>query len=285
MLKNIGSIENQGYELSIESDNLTGAFSWTTAFNIAFNRNKVLELGGEEYKEMAEGEGHLKTGSVRRLIVGEPIGVFYGYRFDGIFQNEEECKQQTSSASPIGVGLRRYKDLNGDGKVDAANDREILGDANPKFFGGLTNTFAYKGFELNVFLQYSYGNKILNYNAMELENPTGGQNAYADMVNRWTPENQNAKYPRLSSQSNANNYQANTVWLADRSFLKLRNAEVYYRFPEEWMKKTKILGSAKLYVRGTDLFCSDHIDVTDPECYGVATPLNKSVVVGVTIGF
>ena len=175
MLKNIGSIENQGYELSIESDNLTGAFSWTTAFNIAFNRNKVLELGGEEYKEMAEGDGHLKTGSVRRLIVGEPIGVFYGYRFDGIFQNEEECKQQTSSASPIGVGLRRYKDLNGDGKVDAANDREILGDANPKFFGGLTNTFAYKGFELNVFLQYSYGNKILNYNAMELENPTGGQ--------------------------------------------------------------------------------------------------------------
>lgn len=84
--------------------------------------------------------------------------------------------------------MRRYKDLNGDGKVDAANDREILGDANPKFFGGLTNTFAYKGFELNVFLQYSYGNKILNYNAMELENPTGGQNAYADMVNRWTPE-------------------------------------------------------------------------------------------------
>ena len=98
-------------------------------------------------------------------------------------------------------------------------------------------------------------------------------------------QNQNAKYPRLSSQSNANNYQANTVWLADRSFLKLRNAEVYYRFPEEWMKKTKILGSAKLYVRGTDLFCSDHIDVADPECYGVATPLNKSVVVGVTIGF
>lgn len=65
---------------------MTGAFSWTTAFNIAFNRNKVLELGGEEYKEMAEGDGHLKTGSVRRLIVGEPIGVFYGYRFDGIFK-------------------------------------------------------------------------------------------------------------------------------------------------------------------------------------------------------
>ena len=89
----------------------------------------------------------------------------------------------------------------------------------------------------------------------------------------------------MSSQSNANNYQTNKVWLADRSCLKLRNAEVYYKFPKELMKKTKVLGSAKLYVRGIDLFCADHIDVADPECYGSATPLNKSVVVGVTIGF
>ena len=199
MLKNIGSVQNQGYELSIDSDNLTGEFSWTTAFNISFNRNKVLELGGEDYKEMAEGDGHLKTGSVRRLIVGEPIGIFYGYRFDGIFQNEAECAEQTASPSPIGVGLRRYKDLNGDGKIDANNDREILGDANPDFFGGLTNTFAYKGFELVVFLQYCYGNEILNYNAIELETPTGGQNAYKELLNRWTPENPSNIYPKATT--------------------------------------------------------------------------------------
>ena len=103
--------------------------------------------------------------------------------------------------------------------------------------------------------------------------------------NRWTPENLNAKYPRLSSQSNANNYQTNTIWLANRSFLKLRNVEVYYKFPQRLMKRTKILGSAKLYVRGVDLLCFDHIDVADPESYGATNPLTKSVVVGVKIGF
>lgn len=259
MLKNIGSIENQGYELSIESDNLTGAFSWTTAFNIAFNRNKVLELGGEEYKEMAEGDGHLKTGSVRRLIVGEPIGVFYGYRFDGIFQNEEECKQQTSSASPIGVGLRRYKDLNGDGKVDAANDREILGDANPKFFGGLTNTFAYKGFELNVFLQYSYGNKILNYNAMELENPTGGQNAYADMVNRWTPENPSNIYPKATTNRAL---LVSDRFIEDGSYLKLKTLSLSYSFPKINLKHIQGL---RLYVTGQNLLTWTKYRGYDPE--------------------
>ena len=259
MLKNIGSIENQGYELSIESDNLTGAFSWTTAFNIAFNRNKVLELGGEEYKEMAEGDGHLKTGSVRRLIVGEPIGVFYGYRFDGIFQNEEECKLQTSSASPIGVGLRRYKDLNGDGKVDAANDREILGDANPKFFGGLTNTFAYKGFELNVFLQYSYGNKILNYNAMELENPTGGQNAYADMVNRWTPENPSNIYPKATTNRAL---LVSDRFIEDGSYLKLKTLSLSYSFPKINLKHIQGL---RLYVTGQNLLTWTKYRGYDPE--------------------
>ena len=103
--------------------------------------------------------------------------------------------------------------------------------------------------------------------------------------NRWTPENQNAKYPRLSSQSNANNYQTNTIWLEDRSFLKLRNVELYYKFPKNLMQKTKILGSAKLYVRGVDLLCFDKIDVADPESYGATNPLNKSVVVGLKIGF
>ena len=215
MLKNIGSIENQGYELSIES--------------------------------------------VRRLIVGEPIGVFYGYRFDGIFQNEEECKQQTSSASPIGVGLRRYKDLNGDGKVDAANDREILGDANPKFFGGLTNTFAYKGFELNVFLQYSYGNKILNYNAMELENPTGGQNAYADMVNRWTPENPSNIYPKATTNRAL---LVSDRFIEDGSYLKLKTLSLSYSFPKINLKHIQGL---RLYVTGQNLLTWTKYRGYDPE--------------------
>ena len=219
----------------------------------------MLELGGEEYKEMAEGDGHLKTGSVRRLIVGEPVGVFYGYRFDGIFQNEEECKQQTSSAAPIGVGLRRYKDLNGDGKVDAVNDREILGNANPKFFGGLTNTFAYKGFELNVFLQYSVGNKILNYNAMELETPTGGQNAYADMVNRWTPENPSNIYPKATTNRNV---LVSDRFIEDGSYLKLKTLSLSYSFPKVNIKHIQGL---RIYVTGQNLLTWTKYRGYDPE--------------------
>ena len=259
MLKNIGSVQNKGYELSIESDNLSGAFSWTTAFYISFNRKKVLELGGETYKDVGTYDDHLKTSDIRRLIVGQPIGVFYGYRFDGIFQNEAECAQQTSSPSPIGVGLRRYKDLNGDGKIDATNDREILGDANPKFFGGMTNTFAYKGFELNVFLQYSYGNKIFNYNAMELESPTGGQNVYQDLVNRWTPTNPSNEYQKATT--NRNNIVSDR-FIEDGSFLKLKTVSLSYSFPKlNW----KHLGGLRLYVTGQNLLTWTKYRGYDPE--------------------
>ena len=177
-LQNIGSVQNQGIELSIESDIFdTGDFRWTSSFNISFNRNKILELGGEDYKDVGSGDGHLKTGSVHRLIVGEPIGLFYGYVFDGIFQDQAEL-----DAGPSGptnwIGARRYKDISGpegvpDGIVNATYDRTIIGNPNPDFFGGFTNTVSYKGFELNLFLQYSYGNDIFNYNALELELPLG----------------------------------------------------------------------------------------------------------------
>lgn len=259
MLKNIGSVENHGYELSIESDNLTGPFSWTTGFNISFNRNNVLELGGEEYKEMSEGDGHLKTGSIRRLIVGQPIGIFYGYRFDGIFQNEAECKQQKSSTSPIGVGLRRYKDLNGDGKVDANNDREVLGDANPTFFGGLTNTFAYKGFELNVFLQYSVGNKIFNYNAIELETPTGNSNVYATLTDRWTPDNPSNIYPKASTNRNV---LVSDRFVEDGSYLKLKTLSLSYNFPQI---KLKHIQGVRLYLTGQNLLTWTKYSGYDPE--------------------
>jgi TonB-linked SusC/RagA family outer membrane protein len=259
MLKNIGSLENAGYELSIESDNLSGTFRWNTAFNISFNRNKVLELGGEDYKEMDESDGHLKTGSVRRLIVGRPVGIFYGYRFDGIFQNEEETKQQTASASPIGVGLRRYKDLNGDGKVDAANDREILGDANPDFFGGLANNFAYKGFELNIFLQYSYGNEIFNYNAVELETPTGGQNAYKELLNRWTPTNPSNTYPKATTNRNV---LISDRFIEDGSYLKLKTLSLSYGFPQI---KSKHIEGLCLYITGQNVLTLTNYRGYDPE--------------------
>jgi len=259
MLQNIGSLENKGFEFSFESDNLTRAFKWTTAFNISFNKNKVLALGGESYKEMPEGDGHLKTGSFRRLIVGEPVGVFYGYRFDGIFQNAEEVAEQTSSTSPLGIGLRRYKDLNGDNRVDANNDREILGDANPDFFGGLTNSFSFKDFELNVFFQYCYGNEIFNYNAIELETPTGGQNAYQDLQNRWKPGAPSNIYPKASTNRAV---LVSDRFVEDGSYLKLKTISFSYNMP---LKNNKKIDGLRIYVTGQNILTFTNYRGYDPE--------------------
>ena len=263
-LQNIGSVQNQGVELSIESDLVaTQDFRWSSAFNISFNRNKILELGGESYKDVGAGDGHLKTGSVHRLIVGEPIGLFYGYVFDGIFQNQTEL-----DAGPQGptnwIGGRRYLDLSGpdgapDGIVNATDDRTIIGDPNPDFFGGFTNTFSYRGVELNVFMQYSYGNDIFNYNAIELELPSGGQNVYADLVNRWTPENPSDIYPVATTNRSA---VFSDTYIEDGSYLKLKTLTLAYTFPT--LDAQKISG-LKVYFTAQNLLTFTNYSGYDPE--------------------
>jgi TonB-linked SusC/RagA family outer membrane protein len=263
-LQNIGSIQNQGVELSIESDNYaTDDFRWTTGFNISFNKNKVIELGGEDYKDVGGGDGHLKTGSVHRLVVGEPIGLFYGYVFDGIFQNQAEV-----DAGPEGptnwVGGRRYKDLGGedgepDGIVNATYDRTIIGDPNPNFYGGFTNTLSYKGVELNLFMQYSYGNDIFNYNAIELELPSGGQNVYADLVNRWTPDNPSNIYPKATTNRSA---VFSDAYIEDGSYLKLKTLTLAYTFPN---LNTQKISGLKVYMTAQNLLTFTGYSGYDPE--------------------
>ena len=262
-LQNIGSVENKGLELAIESDNINRRLKWTTSFNIAFNKNKVLELGGEEYKDVGGDDGHLKTGQVHRLIVGEPIGLFYGYVFDGIFQDAEDLAAGPKSPNNW-VGGRKYQDLSGpdgtpDGNISATYDRTIIGDPNPDFFGGITNTLTYEGFELNLFLQYSYGNDIFNYNAMELELPSGGQNVYADMLDRWTPTNPSNKYPVATTNRSA---VFSSAYIEDGSYLKVKTLTLAYLFPK--LSSTHI-STLKVYVTGQNLLTFTNYRGYDPE--------------------
>ncbi len=292
-LQNIGSVMNQGTELAIESDNLQGNFRWTSNLNISFNRNKVLELGGETYKDVGEGDGHLKTGSVHRLIVGRPIGLFYGYQYDGLFRNDSELADGPQGSTNW-LGGRRYKDISGpagipDGKVDATYDRAVIGDPNPDFFGGFTNTFSYKGVELNVFLQYSYGGDIFNYNALELELPSGGQNVYHALVDRWTPDNPNAKYPKATTNRSA---VFSDAYIEDGSYLKIKTITMSYSFSSI---PVKYLNRIKLYLTGQNLFTFSNYKGYDPEVsYRGATnlelgedfggyPMAKTFLLGVQI--
>ncbi|WPP51800.1 TonB-dependent receptor [Catalinimonas niigatensis] len=263
-LQNIGSLQNQGVELSIEADLLAGGgLNWTSAFNISFNRNKILELGGEDYKDVGGGDGHLKTGSVHRLIVGEPIGLFYGYMFDGIFQDQGELDAGPNSPTNW-IGGRRYVDLGGptgepDGLVNATYDRAVIGNPNPDFFGGFTNTFSYRGIELNVFMQYSYGNDLFNYNAIELELPSGGQNVYADLVNRWTPENPSNVYPVATTNRSA---VFSDAYIEDGSYLKVKTLTLAYTFPN---MNVQAISGLKLYLTAQNLLTFTDYSGYDPE--------------------
>ncbi|WKN44701.1 SusC/RagA family TonB-linked outer membrane protein [Tunicatimonas pelagia] len=266
-LQNIGSVQNQGVELTLGADILTGPLIWTSSFNIAFNRNKVLDLGEVDFFFAGGSSGHLKVNNVSKVAVGEPIGSFFGYLSDGIFQNEGEV---ASSAQPNAQpGDRRYRDLNNDGQITAEGDRTIIGLAQPDFFGGWTNNFQWNGFELNVFTQWNYGNDILNYNRFELELPTGGQNISADMVNRWTPQNPSTEFPRATRQR--------AILFSDRqledgSFLRIKTLTFAYNFPG---LQSERIGGLRLYFTAQNLLTFTEYTGFDPEVsrYG-ATNLN-----------
>ncbi|MEE4287338.1 MAG: TonB-dependent receptor [Mariniphaga sp.] len=239
-LNNIGSMQNQGVELEVRGDILRGDLKWNTDFNFSLNRNKVLSLAGVLYKDVGVNQGHLKIDPwARRIFVGEPIGNFYGWQFDGIIQEGETINQ---TISQVGPGRRKYKDVASeddnpddgkytgepDGVVDNA-DRQVIGNALPDFIGGMNNNFSYKNFSLNVFLQWSVGNDILNFDKTQLTLPTGGQNVYTEMVNRWTPENPSNEFPLASTNRQI---VFNDYYIEDGSYLKIKNIVLGYTFPK-----------------------------------------------------
>ncbi|WP_195545215.1 SusC/RagA family TonB-linked outer membrane protein [Bacteroides finegoldii] len=274
--ENAGIVDSWGTEFGLDYTKRWGDWTVNAGGNFAFNRNEI-----KEQREEPRLYDNLKR-------TGHRLNQVYGLVAEGIFRDEAEiASSPAQNFSTVVPGDIKYKNVNGDEVIDA-NDVTAIGysTAAPEIYYSFHLGAEWKGIGLDAMFQGT-GNysAVLNTKSMfwPLINNTSLSTHYYE--NRWTPENLNAKYPRLSSQSNANNYQTNTIWLANRSFLKLRNVEVYYKFPQRLMKRTKILGSAKLYVRGVDLLCFDHIDVADPESYGATNPLTKSVVVGVKIGF
>lgn len=274
--ENAGIVDSWGIEAGLDYTKKLGQVIFNIGGNFTWNRNKIKEQLEEPrmYSNLVE--------------TGNRLQQVYGLQAVGFFKDEEDiANSPTQNFSTVVPGDIKYKDVNGDNIIDA-NDKTAIGysTAVPEIYYSFHLGAEWKGIGFDAMLQGTANySAVLNTKSMywPLINNTTLSNHYYN--NRWTPENQAAKYPRLSSQSNANNYQNNTIWLADRSFLKLRNLEVYYKFPKALIQKTKVLGSAKLYVRGVDLLCFDKIDAADPESYGATNPLTKSVIVGLTIGF
>ncbi|UCJ07972.1 TonB-dependent receptor [Chitinophaga pendula] len=289
-LQNIGKVKNEGIELGINTTNFQGKFTWTTSFNVAYNHNEITDLGGAKDVPSGGASGHLQLGNSGILRVGQPVGVFYGLVTDGIFQSKEEIAASAQkSAKP---GERRFKDMNGDGVINA-NDRVILGHAQPDYTFGFTNNFSYKGFDLNVFFQGVQGNSIFNLNRFELESLTGVSNQLGTVRDRWSATNHSNEIPRASS--NGQPYQVTSRQVEDGSYIRLRNIQLGYNFPASWLKRAGLV-NAKIYVSAQNLLTFTNYSGYDPEVsrfaqetlsqgtdYG-SYPAAKTFLVGLNIG-
>ncbi|MGE6219843.1 SusC/RagA family TonB-linked outer membrane protein [Nubsella zeaxanthinifaciens] len=278
LYKNIGKIQNRGLEFTLTTVNVRNKkFSWTTDFNISFNRNKVLELtdGQSSLLSAVTFTGDYNGTSLYIAKVGQPVASFYGMVWDGNYQYDDFIKRADgtyllkgniatngNARNTIQPGDIKYVDQNGDGEVNDL-DMVVIGRALPIHTGGFNNNFAYKNFSLSVFLQWSYGNNIMNANRLMLEgNPADrpNLNQFASYNDRWTPENQNNTYYRIGGAGPRGVYSTRT--LEDGSFLRLKTVQLSYNLPNKLIKK---ISSLQLYASAQNLFTWSSYSGMDPE--------------------
>lgn len=293
-LTNIGEISNTGVELAINSVNTTGELKWTTDFNISANKNEIVDLGGNNNVAAggASSSANILNNGTGILRVGEAVGVFYGYEFAGIWQTGEETAAAGFNAKP---GQRRYVDQDGDGKITSDNDRKILGQAQPKLIGGITNTITYKGIDFSVLMQGVWGNSVLNMNKFELEYQNGSRNVSRDMLDRWTTTNPSNTLPKADAGNSAFS-PVSSRQVEDGSFLRVKSVTLGYSLPKSLLQRARI-SSLRIYVSSQNLFTFTNYSGLDPEVnrYGQSTlqqgidygsyPVSKSYLVGLNLSF
>ena len=239
---NVGTFEFWGYEIGASTKNLVNAFKWTTDFNIAFNRNKVIKLGTNNtpLDGIAEvgGTGYWKT------AVGNSIGLFYGYVFDGIYMTQAEFDSQPKHITSR-VGTVRYKDIDKNGVIDQ-EDRTFIGNPNPKFIYGINNSFAYKNFDANIVISGAYGADIYASQREWSESLSGIFNLQKIVKDRWrSPDNPGkGVIQRSLNGSDALPRYNNSRWIEKASYLTVKNITIGYTIP----KVTKYINRTRVYV-------------------------------------
>jgi TonB-linked SusC/RagA family outer membrane protein len=257
---NVGSLENKGVELALNTVNTTQDIKWNTSFNIAFNRNKVLNLNSDEG---IPADPMLGINGWTSINAGVPIGTFYGYKTDGIIQLGEDLAQVPKfiDYTPT-YGDRKYVDRDGDGDLDE-NDKYVLGNANPDFSFGLNNTVTYKRFSLSIFIQGVYGNEIVNFNKFSLESFDGNQNNSTAALHRWTPENPSNKYPRANVSPRVNTLSDHQV--EDGSYLRVKDITLSYNFSELLSKANFKTTAFVFFISAKNILTITRYSGYDPE--------------------
>lgn len=289
-LTNVGSVSNKGYDFTIGGTPVAiKDFTWNTTFTANYNKNKILALDGMSdvlvYSSDADFPG--LVGSFVQMV-GQPMGTFLGYEFAGVWNDSEKS---TASLYGLKPGDAKYVDQNNDGKIDS-EDITVIGNAQPKWTFGWNNTFRYKDFELNLFWQGVYGNKIYNQNRIKRESYSSTFPTSPVIKGHWTTDNQNTNIPAFSGLEYVNS----SRWVEDGSYLRLKNITLNYYVPQKLLKATKVLSSAKVYVSGSNLWTITDYTGFDPEASmgkdataaGVdrgVYPSTKGFVIGLDITF
>ncbi|MGM9756810.1 MAG: SusC/RagA family TonB-linked outer membrane protein [Candidatus Cryptobacteroides sp.] len=311
---NYGSILNKGLEITLDAHPFTGEFQWDSNFQISFNRNKLVSLSGTENAALI---GYGQWNDVVCVSeIGQPLYNFYGYVVEGVYESYDDILNSPKAekypadgvfnrSNTVWVGDLKFKDINEDGKIDV-NDRTIIGSPLPVFTYGWTNTFRYKGFDLSIFLNGSYGNKVLNYNSINLThmnsawinqlNAVGGRaklvpidadkvyeygNWYDDITNVRVANN-GTKIPRASINDPNDNDRISDRYVEDGSYLRIKNLTFGYTFPKKWMEKARI-ENLRLYLNFQNLYTFTKYKGYDPEV-GASTQDSTGLTFGLDNG-
>ena len=270
--QNLGRVENKGLELSLVTHNIdTRRFSWTTNLTFDLSRNKVLDIGGVEYTSVNIAHGVLAN-DISRIMVGQPIGIGYGYVWDGNYQlsdfiikdkfgndftdhpevvTSEDLRQGTlvftlkDGVTTInGItpqpGDRKYRDLDGDNEITTA-DRRVISNSNPRWTGGMGNTFTWGNVDLSFFLECVWGRDIMNEFKLRSESGLSGSTMYNNLRKEawdghWTPENGSTTYSRLMNQTNT---YVSSYYVEDGSFVRLKTVSLGYTLPERVCRRIR----------------------------------------------
>ena len=306
---NYGSIENRGIEITLDTHPLVGNFQWDSNFQISFNRNRLLSLSGTQNASLV---GYGQWDDVVCLSsIGESLYNFYGYEVEGVYESLDDIMNSPKPAkypedgvfnktNTVWVGDIKYKDqptvdTDGDGIPDAGdgvideNDRTNLGSPLPLFTFGWTNTFRYRNFDLSIFLNGSYGNKVLNYNSIVLTHMnspwTNQLNSVSDRAqlvpidpdkyyedgSMWYDDitnvrvaNSGTKTPRASINDPNDNDRMSSRYIEDGSYLRIKNITLGYTFPKKWMEKARI-ENLRIYCNIQNLYTFTKYSGYDPE--------------------
>ncbi len=266
--QNVGELRNQGLEMELGYRNATGPLTFSLSGNATFLNNEVTALfDGNSLASRTYGRPNQE---IARTFEGESIATFFGWRTNGLYQNQSEIDNDPNIANDarrqdglIQPGDVRFLDLNGDGLIDS-EDRTIIGNPHPDVTYGLNATFGYKGFDLNLFFLGVAGVDLYNADRMQGIDPTYPFNLYAETVNRWTGEGTSNSIPRMTTRRDNLNYRTSDLFIESGDFLRLKNLTLGYTLPSEL---TQNIGISRLrfYVTGQNVFTITGYSGLDPE--------------------